>query len=84
MKLMMGFMGSKDPNNGSSAGGMNLDSTRRMETTEAETDGAYTSSVGSEPTAALTAAPTPVPTAAPTPLPTPVPTEPPTPSPTPR
>ena len=81
MKLMMGIMGSKDPNNGSGAGGgMNLDSTRRMETTEAETDEAYTSSVGSDPTAAPTATPTPVPTAAPTP----VPTEPPTPSPTPK
>ena len=83
MKLMMGFIGSKDPI-GSGNGGMDLDSSRRMETTEAETDAAYAGASESDPTAAPTPIPTPVPTAAPTPVPTPVPTPAPTPSPTPK
>ena len=95
MKLMRGFMGSKDPNSGSS--NMSLDSTRRMETTEAETDATYEKNdndrdVGDgngaaamvvDPTAAPTAAPTSAPTPAPTPVPTPAPTPMPTPVPTP-
>jgi hypothetical protein len=95
MKMMLGFMGSKDPNSGSSK--MSLDSTRRMETTEAETDATYENdgndqdvgdgndsvAMAVDPTAAPTAAPTPAPTPVPTPAPTPAPTPMPTPVPTP-